>query len=119
MLTRKSDTCTANGQECVNTDGSFECQCSSGFLQSTGTNSTLNPCIACSGPGKTESLGDCTCSGDANSKLSDSDDSVCVCNSGYSDVNGTCNDIDECDAATDNCDDTSQARYNRKTKYFK
>ncbi|CBY34348.1 unnamed protein product [Oikopleura dioica] len=68
----------ASSQDCINTDGSFVCECSSGWLpNSDDTTNTLAPCIQCDGPYASESNGACTCGGTAS--LSDSDNSLCVC----------------------------------------
>ncbi|CAG5084157.1 Oidioi.mRNA.OKI2018_I69.PAR.g10565.t1.cds [Oikopleura dioica] len=68
-------------QTCINTEGSFVCECSDGWLDNSDESSNIQvPCIQCQGPHATELNGQCTCGG--NATLSSNDDSLCECPSG-------------------------------------
>jgi hypothetical protein len=85
----------ASSQDCVNTDGSFTCECSDGWLSnSDDSTNSLAPCIQCDGPYATESNGACTCGGVASLE----GNSLCVCpNTMAASADGTsC--VSSCDA---------------------
>ncbi|CAG5076816.1 Oidioi.mRNA.OKI2018_I69.PAR.g8555.t1.cds [Oikopleura dioica] len=68
----------AAGQDCTNSEGSFSCSCSPGWLpNSDPSTNVLVPCIQCSGPHATEFEGTCTCAGPA--QIHDDDASICDC----------------------------------------
>ena len=86
--------------ECLNTVGSFSCNCNIGF-EGDGFNCTnidecqLTPCHA-------------------NADCIDTEGSFeCSCNQGFSGDGFSCIDIDECFESTDNCDINAQC-INRK-----
>ena len=76
-------------QTCINNVGSYECECADGYFENTDvlTNSVA-PCVKCSGPGATESDGDCTCNN--GSIISENDDTLCVCPNGWQQVGNMC-----------------------------
>merc|ERR1712048_1120302 len=75
-------------EECENNTGSYTCTCKENFLANTGDNAAAVPCVACSGPGATESAGTCTCT-DPNAALN-AEGTACECNIRYEDKDGTC-----------------------------
>ena len=74
-----SDTTTndcASSQDCINTEGSYSCECIDGWLPNSDTsNNHLAPCIQCGGPYAAEDNGSCTCGHPATFDGS----SLCVC----------------------------------------
>ena len=129
------DECTTNAHDCnpisetcANNDGSFTCDCATGFTLDTDDDickidcedgsirhSNNTACVECSGPGANLESDLCACSDD-NSALN-SDGNACECNSGYETSGDLCADIDECDVGTDNCTDISEVCNNNNGSY--
>ena len=120
--------CNAISETCVNNDGSFSCDCATGFTLDTDDDtckidcedgsirhSNNTACVECSGPGANLESDLCACSDD-NSVLN-SDGNACECNSGYETSGDLCADIDECDVGTANCTDISEVCNNNNGSY--
>ena len=87
---------------CVNTDGSYGCECKDGF---DGDGYTCTNIDECNAP-KEDGI---KC--DTNAKCTDLEPGFhCECNTGYdgSGFLGECRDLDECHLNTHSCDDESQ-----------
>ena len=89
------DACGAN-EDCVNSDGAFECVCSAGY-----GNTEEDP--ACVDLNECE-LGTYECDMNATCENTEGNYS-CTCNDGYDGDGKTCTDIDECALETDECGD--------------
>ena len=108
-----SDDCNAESEECVNNDGSFSCDCATGFsrdgtddickkdcLDGELLHSNNTHCVSCSGPGSLLTNDVCSCTNDANAGIN-SDGDGCICGAHFkSNANNTacipetCDDID-------------------------
>ena len=85
-------------QKCVNTNGSFKCECDAGFeVNGSGQCKDINECTA-SGAKKHKCGQNATCKNTSGSY-------TCTCKSGFTlNADGkTCKDINECAENTDNC----------------
>ncbi|XP_060593354.1 fibrillin-1-like [Ruditapes philippinarum] len=100
--TTNADNCDDTNGGCTNTEGSFTCSCYTGHnLEADGyTCTAIITSVDCSYDNN-------ACTVDGNS-ICDAHTGKCVCNIGYAVFFKTkCEDIDECTANTDNCDDTN------------
>ena len=91
------DACGPKG-ECMNSDGSFTCDCDPGYFWDA-------PFGGCKNDNECESLGTSACGN--NAQCQDTEGSfTCSCDPGYTGNppnDGFCEDIDECDVATNPC----------------
>ncbi|OWF55878.1 Fibrillin-3 [Mizuhopecten yessoensis] len=88
----------SNNVRCNNLNGSFECICvNSSYSQvERGRCEDVDECLA-----QTFTCG-------ANSKCVNAEpEYACTCLVGYADIGGTCQDLDECQLGTDNCNGTT------------
>ncbi|WAR04750.1 MLP-like protein [Mya arenaria] len=85
-----SDDCNGNNEICVNTPGSFQCECESGYERDGSNNCVdVNECTA--------GTGEC-----AQSCTNTPGGYACSCNPGFVASGNACNDINECDGVN-NC----------------
>uniref|UniRef100_A0A2C9JPX0 EGF-like domain-containing protein n=1 Tax=Biomphalaria glabrata TaxID=6526 RepID=A0A2C9JPX0_BIOGL len=111
------DECATNGacllgQICVNTLGSFKCECPSGFENISGQCQDINECLDVLDNKCDLSTEDCV-----NNKGSYS----CECRTGFSrNKNNICQDIDECTTSSHNCEqicENTEGKFNCKCFY--
>ncbi|KAK0067662.1 fibrillin-3, partial [Biomphalaria pfeifferi] len=89
------DACTG-GQICVNTIGSYTCNCPSGYLKVNGSCLDINECADVLTHNCSLSVEDC---------VNNQGGFSCICRSGYArNAQNICEDIDECAKHTDNCE---------------
>ncbi|XP_026193637.1 fibrillin-1, partial [Cyclospora cayetanensis] len=84
-----------DGGICVDTDGSFECECTSGFIKRRSTCNDVDECL----DGKLN-----TCAPIGGQCTNTIGSFTCACQPGFSGNGHDCTDIDECATATHNCD---------------
>ena len=112
-------TCDTKSEVCLNTVGSFTCDCDANFTivdnvckrdchYGTIRHSNNYECIECSGPGATLENNLCSCSA-ANSTIYDN---TCVCDNGYEESQDghSCQDKDECASEDSYCDENASCR---------
>jgi len=87
----ETDNCGDNAR-CINTPGSFTCECNVGYEGDGITCTDIDECLL--------NTDDC----DTNATCANTPGSfTCTCNMGYEGNGVLCTDIDECEKATDNC----------------
>ena len=85
-LDANRNTCNDN-QNCVDTIGSYNCPCKTGWLE---TWDDTIPCIKCDGIGARVSNGKCICTDVDNAVLATGSDSSCTCAVNYEESNELC-----------------------------
>ena len=68
---------------------------------------SLTVLAACGGTAAEPSCEDVTCGANASCELDAADEPVCVCDDGFDGDGQACEDVDECAAGTDDCDDAA------------
>ncbi|KAH9498702.1 hypothetical protein Btru_004609, partial [Bulinus truncatus] len=83
------------GQLCVNTLGSFYCQCAAGYVNASGVCKDKNECL---------NVLDNTCDYSVQDCVNTEGGYYCQCMKGFTSINKVCQDIDECATSTHNCE---------------
>ena len=94
--------CGAN-TDCNNKDGSFACDCRSGFVPAAQSTTVCTDIDECKTAGSNEESGICTGSNEVCENTPGEHE--CLCAEGFERVDGGCVDVEECSAAVSPCDE--------------